>query len=194
MQAEPPPQGSGVTIRGRHIALPWLIGGVVAILLLASCACCGTIGLVGALNQPKAAATNQATSTSGITQATATPATAAATQTNQATQAPQATDTTAPASNPVVLHLKGTGDKQSSTFTVADTWTVAWTCSGGSTLYIEVYNAGDNSLDFGDSVTYDCPSGHTGSDSTVFHDSGTFYLSIIGTSQTYDITVTDMAN
>ena len=181
----PAVQTPGITIRGRRFGLPWILGGVAAVLLILSCGCCGTIGLVGALNTPK-------TTHSAITQATTTSA---------ATQAPQATGTTAPTAKPthaptadVVLHLKGVGDKQSSTFTVVDTWQVAWTCSGGSTLYISVYNAQDNSLDFADSVTYDCPSGRNGSDSTVFHDGGTFYLSIIGTSQTYDITVTDVAN
>lgn len=173
---------------GGAFGLLWIIGGVVAVLLIASCGCCGAIGLVGALTTPKTTPTTvaQASATNTITQAHVQPT---------ATTAPQPTaKPTAVPTSDIVLHLKGTGDKQSSTFTVADTWTVAWTCSGGSTLYIEVYNAGDNSLNFADSVTYDCPSGHNGSDSTVFHDSGTFYLSIIGTSQTYDITVTDTPN
>ena len=77
MQQQPqqPGVGSGVTIRGRRFGLPWVIGGVVAILLVLSCACCGVAGALGSLGTGGGNATAQATATNtpAAPKATATP-------------------------------------------------------------------------------------------------------------------------
>ena len=87
----------GITIRGRRFTLPWVIGGVVAVLVILSCGCCGTVSLASALNGGKGA---QATATSGqsgqaqVTHAPATPkATAKATAQATATRAPSSAQT-----------------------------------------------------------------------------------------------------
>lgn len=56
----PPAQPGGITIAGRRFGVPWIIGGVVALLVLV-CGCCGTIALATTLNKPTA----QATATTG---------------------------------------------------------------------------------------------------------------------------------
>ena len=79
----------GVTIRGRRFTLPWVIGGVVAVLVILSCGCCGTVTLASALNGGGNGA--QATATTGQAGAQA-----------QATHAPKATATTK--SQPTATH------------------------------------------------------------------------------------------
>jgi hypothetical protein len=156
-------QPAGITIRGRRFGLPWMIGGVVTVLVMLTCGCCGTVTLASALNG------------NGKAIATATPK-------------PQPK---------VVLKLSGSGDKSSQTFTVSGAWQIAWTCSGvpssldNAPLYINVYNASDNSENFGDDVSYNCPNGKGGGDSSVFHDGGTFYLKTI-TGIDWTITVSDL--
>ena len=182
-------QPAGITIRGRRFGLPWMIGGVVTVLVMLTCGCCGTVTLASALNG------------NGTGKAIAT---ATATQSSQATHAPIATvtprpkPTATPKPQPkVVLKLSGSGDKSSQTFTVSGAWQIAWTCSGvpssldNAPLYINVYNASDNTENFGDDVSYNCPNGKGGGDSSVFHDGGTFYLKTI-TGIDWTITVSDL--
>ena len=59
-----PPAGApaaGFSIGGKRLTLPWIIGIVVALLVVVTCGCCGTIALASNLNKPTA----QATATTG---------------------------------------------------------------------------------------------------------------------------------
>lgn len=85
----------GITIAGRHFTLPWVIGGVVAALVVLTCGCCGTVTLASALTST-GKTTAQATATSH--QANTQPTQPRATATAQ----PQATATLAPAKG--VIH------------------------------------------------------------------------------------------
>ena len=176
MQEEPTPHGSpsptGITIRGRRFGLPWILGGVVAVLLILSCGCCGTIGLAGALSKPSAA----------VTQAPATSA---------ATQAPQATATQQPTAKPTrapqwtVTHTyKGNGISKTAPFTItADQWRITWSCNpaayGSSyNLIADLTVPGDS---FGDSVVnVICSTSDASSraGTTNEYTSGTFYLDV----------------
>lgn len=185
-------QQPGITIRGRRFGLPWMIGGVVAVLVILTCGCCGTVTLASALNGGGKAVATATTGQSAV------PATRQATHAPVATATPRPKPTATPKPQPkVVLKLSGNGDKSSQTFTVSGAWQIAWTCSGvpssldNAPLYINVYNASDNSENFGDDVSYNCPNGKGGGDSSVFHDGGTFYLKTI-TGIDWTITVSDL--
>ena len=78
----------GVTIRGRRFTLPWVIGGVVAVLVILSCGCCGTVSLASALNGGNGAQATATTGQSGQAQATHAPATPKATATPKPTPKP----------------------------------------------------------------------------------------------------------
>ncbi len=166
-----PNQPAGITLRGRHIPVWGVIAIVVGALVVLSCGCCGTIGLAGALNQPKA------TSTGNITQATATqPA---------ATQAPQATATPQPAPKWTVTHTyKGNGIQKTEPFTVnADHWRIAWSCNPAAygSSYNLIADLTQPGQDFGDSVVnVICSTSDASSRSgvTAEYTSGTFYLDV----------------
>lgn len=76
----------GVTIAGRRFTLPWVIGGVVALMVVLTCGCCGTVTLAAALNSHPTVAAPTATDTAQPyippqpteAQATATPDSSAA--------------------------------------------------------------------------------------------------------------------
>lgn len=123
--AQPRP---GITIRGRRFTLPWVIGGVVAVLVILSCGCCGTVSLASALNGNGNGA--QATATTGQsgaqTQATHAPATPKATATPKPTPKPLTPAEAAQAAIAAQLQsdgantdgLKVTWDASSKTLTV----------------------------------------------------------------------------
>ncbi|HET8908136.1 MAG TPA: hypothetical protein VFN11_14350 [Ktedonobacterales bacterium] len=180
MTNEPTPHGSpsprGITIRGRHFGLPWILPVVAAVVAVLICGCCGSLGLVGVLSNPKAAATQT------VTQATTQPA---------ATQAPKATATAQPTAKPTraptwtVTHTyKGNGISKTAPFTVtADQWRITWSCNpaayGSSyNLIADLTVPGDS---FGDSVVnVICSTSDASSRSgtTNEYTSGTFYLDV----------------
>lgn len=79
------PARGGVTIAGRHFGVPWIIGGVVLLLVLV-CSCCGVTGALGALGNTGGTQT-QATATQGVSS----PAAPKATSTPSATATPKPT-------------------------------------------------------------------------------------------------------
>ena len=101
----------GITIRGRRFTLPWVIGGVVAVLVILSCGCCGTVTLASALNGGNGAA--QATHTPATPKATATPKPLTPAEAAQAAIATQLT-----ADGQTTDGLKVTWDASSKTLTV----------------------------------------------------------------------------
>lgn len=95
----------------------------------------------------------------------------------------------------MVLHLSGKGQKQSVTFAVGATWTIAYTCQkepGGldsMPLYVTVHNA-DGSRAYQD-VTFSCTHDKA-SDTTAGHGSGSYYLAIDTADDVdWDVTVTN---
>lgn len=85
-QPTPAAQSRSITIAGRTFTLPWIIGGVVILLLVLTCGCCGTITLASNLGQRT---TTTATATAASTTASRiTPVPAKATATHGPTATP----------------------------------------------------------------------------------------------------------
>lgn len=173
---QPNYQQPGVTVRGKRLTLPWIVGGVVLALVVISCGCCGLVNLAGALN------------TSGNAAAQATQPVA--------THAPaRPTATPPPLMGKTVLHLSGAADTVTSqAFTVKGDWALTWGCtpSLGNDLMVMV---NDPSLTVASSdiptVRYTCPA-HNGAGVQMYHVGGTFTLSVSG-GTAWDITVIDVA-
>lgn len=127
-------QGAGITIRGRRFTLPWVIGGVVAVLVVLTCGCCGTVGLASALNGGNGTARATATTGQvGQAQATHAPATPKATATPKPTPKPLTPEQQAQAA--IAAQLKADGQ-------TTDGLKVTWDASS-KTLTVE-HDAQDN--------------------------------------------------
>ena len=97
----------------------------------------------------------------------------------------------APTATPdlTVLLVSGNGSKSTAAFTVKNTWQVSWNCTGD--IYIEFYNARTNDYADDGPIDFDCSSSN--GDSSIYHDSGSFYFNVIS-GGTWNITVTDLPN
>lgn len=163
----------GVTIRGRHFTLPWVIGGVVLALVVLTCGCCGTLGAAGALRGG-----GNSTSTAGdtVTFPTTPP------------------EDTATVGGTQVLHVAGASQAVTSKpFTVHGTWAITWGCTPtnyGADMLVMV-NDPSNTVASSDipTIRYTCTS--NGAGTQTYHASGTFTLSVSG-GAAWDIVVLDV--
>ncbi len=140
------------------------VPGVLAFLGLLVCLCCG----VGCAAVP-------------------TPATSA-----RATPAVSAHATTTLSSGGIVLQDSGRGSKSTARFTVHGVLQLSWTCQQpGTILHIQVSNlaTGEPDTSF-QHIMYTCPNSG-GSDSILYHGSGTFYLAVAGNLD-WTLTITDI--
>jgi len=116
-------------------------------------------------------------------------ATSASATSARVTPAPHATAT--PSSH-IVLQDSGRGSKSTARFTVHGVWQLSWTCQQpGAVLHIQVSNLATGAPDTTfQHIMYTCPN-NGGSDSILYHGSGTFYLAV-GGDLDWTLTVTDI--
>lgn len=173
-----------MTIAGRRIPLWGVIGGVVALLVVLTCGCCGAVGLASALNGG-GKTTAQATATTGGTSNTGS---APATHAPKATAHPTATAI----AGTQVLHISGAAEAQTSQpFTVTGAWAITWGCtpSRSNDLMI-VVNDPSATVASSDIPTIRATCDAHGSGAQTYHASGTFTLSVSG-GAAWDIVVID---
>jgi len=118
-------------------------------------------------------------------------ATSASATSARATPAVSAKATTTLSSH-IVLQDSGRGSKSTARFTVHGVWQLSWTCQQrGTVLHIQVSNlaTGEPDTSF-QHIMYTCPKSG-GSDSILYHGSGTFYLAVAGDLD-WTITITDI--
>ncbi len=186
-------------IRAAHEAKPsWaktsaqrmLYNILVGIIIVALVGACIGIGVktLGDTDNGTNTTSNSATSTAVVqTGPTDTPT---VTPTPGPSPTPTATSTPAPTATPTrapqwttIQTFKGNGNKKTTTFTVPDTWRLAWTCTpsssfGGSyNVIVDIHNS-DGSLADPAAVNTICQKGNT-SDSTQEYVGGTLYLDVI---------------
>jgi len=151
---------------------------IVLLVIAAAIALCGSFSLGYAI---------------GVTPAR-TPTPASVPTTAQQPPITQATTTKATATpSNVVLSVSGNGEKTTAAFTVRGAWELSWTCHDGAHDFaVEIYNTAPDAVG-GDEVSYTCPDSGIGSDSSIYHNGGTYYLDIISNVY-WTVTVIDLPN
>jgi hypothetical protein len=177
-----------LTINGKVLTSGWIVG-ITLIALMVLCGCFGS-GYAMGMAAPSATATANARThaqAGAVTQPTIPP-----TQTPAANPVVTATSAhPAPTATPdlTVLVVSGNGSKSTAAFTVRNTWQVSWNCTDD--IYIVFYSSRTNDYADDGPIDFDCSMSN--GDSSIYHDSGSFYFNVIS-GGSWNITVTDLPN
>lgn len=157
-------------------------GSLIAVCMV--CSLCGAMLNFASGNGPSTGNTANSSNSSGNVNA---PNNGAADKGTTATVGPTATPraTATPTTAPkwtTIQSFKGNGNKKTASFSVPDTWQIAWTCNPSSSyigqynVIVDVYNSDGTDYDLG-AINTICQHGNTG-DSTQERGSGDVYLDV----------------